>query len=120
MKKVISNMNGKTLNSLRVTNEEIINLLNENKIVLVDVRYPFETKLWGFSFTINIPMDELHDNIDKLPKDKTIVTICPGNTRSNIACMYLLSEGFDAKFSDDGLIKLAERLRGGAAKDLKI
>jgi rhodanese-related sulfurtransferase len=120
MKNVISKMNGKYLKEVKLSNEEIISLLNEDKIVLVDVRYPFETKHWGFNCTLNIPMNELPDNLDKLPKDKTIVTICPENTRGNIACMYLLSEGYDVKFADEGLIELAIRLRGGRAKDLKI
>jgi len=120
MKNIISNMDGKQLKSIRLNNDEIIELLNEDKIILLDVRYPFETKLWGFSFTTNIPLNELPNNLDKLPKDKTIVCICPESTRSNMACIYLLSEGFDAKFSDDGLIKLTDRLRGGKAKDLKI
>jgi rhodanese-related sulfurtransferase len=121
MNTIISKMDGKFLSSIRVSNDEIIELLNnKNEIILLDIRYPFETKLWGFNFTKNIPLNELPNRLDELDKDKLIITICPESTRSNMACLYLLSEGFDAKFSDDGLIKLTNRLRGGKAKDLKI
>ena len=120
MKNIISKMDGKFLSSIRVSNDELIELLNENKAILLDVRYSFETKVWGFNFTKNIPLNELPNRLDELDKDKLIITICPESTRSNIACMYLLSEGFNAKFSDDGLIKLTNRLRGSKAKDLKI
>jgi rhodanese-related sulfurtransferase len=120
MKNIISKMDGKFLKELRLTNDQVIDMLNEDKAILLDVRYPFETKVWGFSFTKNIPINQLQDNIDKLPKDKTIICACPGNTRATIACMYLLSEGFDVKISDEGLIALTSRLKGGSAKDLKL
>jgi len=120
MKKLISKIDNQFLSSIRISNDEIIELLNKNEIVLLDIRYSFETEIWGFSFTKNIPLNELPNRLDELDKNKLIVTICPESTRSNMACLYLLNEGFNAKFSDDGLIKLTDRLRGGKAKDLKI
>ena len=120
MKKLISKMDNQFLSSIRISNDEIIELLNKNEIILLDIRYSFETERWGFSFTKNIPLNELPNRLDELDKNKLIVTICPGSTRSNIACLYLLNEGFNAKFSDDGLIKLTDRLRGEEAKDLEM
>ncbi|NPA55262.1 MAG: rhodanese-like domain-containing protein [Epsilonproteobacteria bacterium] len=119
MTDIISKMDGKFLKNLRVTSDDIIEWLLEDEIVLLDVRYSHEAKLWGFSFTTNIPLNQLPYNLDKLPKDKLIVCICPYNTRSNMACMYLLTQGYNAKFSDDGMIHLAQSLRGDKAHSLK-
>jgi rhodanese-related sulfurtransferase len=120
MKKILSKMDESFLSSIRVSNDELVVLLNQNKIVLLDVRYHFEKDIWGFSFTKHIPLNELPSRLDELDKNKLIVTICPESTRSNMACLYLLSEGFNVKFSDDGLIKLTNRLRGAKAKDLQL
>ena len=120
MRSLLLKMDGDFLSSIRVSNNEIIELLNKKEIILLDVRYPFETKLWGFSFTKNIPLNELPKRLNELDKNKLIVTICPNSRRANIACVYLLNEGFNAKFSEDGLIKLTDRLRSGKAKELKL
>jgi len=98
--------------------EEFIKLYNEKKCILLDIRVPFETKLWQVNFALEIPANELPDRLDELPKDKLIVTACPRNNRSNMASTYLKSEGFEAKYLEDGLLKLLEHLKGGKAKDI--
>ncbi len=44
--------------------------------------------------SINIPVDKIPDEIDKLSKDKFIGVFCPGSVRSTVVYAYLLSKGF--------------------------
>ncbi len=62
-------------------------------------------------------MNELPKRIKELPKNKIIVVACPHKDRSAIAMAFLRSKGYDAKYLSDGLIGLAEYLRGERAKD---
>ncbi|MDX2440396.1 MAG: rhodanese-like domain-containing protein, partial [Desulfobacterales bacterium] len=55
--------------------------------------------------------------LDELDKNKIIVTACPHKDRATIAMVYLRSKGIQAKYLTDGLIGLAENLRGDNAKD---
>ncbi len=38
---------------------------------------------------MHIPIDELPDRVDELPKEKNIVVFCPSNFRSTLAYAYL-------------------------------
>ncbi len=120
MDELIKSFNLKKIQETKINVEETINLLNEGKAILLDIREKFETKIWGFSFTLNIPLKELPDNLDKLPKDKIIITACPVGDRAIRAMLYLLYKGFNVKYLEGGLLALADRLRGGKAKDLKV
>jgi rhodanese-related sulfurtransferase len=104
------------INDMKVEIEEFIELYNERKCELIDVRVPFETAVWKMNFGLFIPANELPDNLDKLPKDKLLVVACPKTTRSIMARMYLAEKGFHVKFLSGGLTGLTEFLKGGKAK----
>jgi len=53
----------------------------------------------------------------ELPKDKIIVTACPHKDRSSIAMAYLRTRGYNARYLTDGLVGLAENLRGDNARE---
>ncbi len=108
------------INSMNIDIEAFIELYNEGKCELIDVRVPFETAVWKMGFGIEIPANELPDNLDKLPKDTLLVVACPKTTRSIMARMYLASKGFDVRYLRDGLTGLTEYLKGGKAKSVKI
>jgi len=108
------------MKNIYINIEEFISLYNKKECILVDVRVPFETELWQVNFALNIPANELPDRLDELPKDKLIVVACPRNNRSNMARAYLVSEGFNVKYLEDGLLKLLEHLKGNKAKDIKL
>ncbi len=101
---------------IKINIEEFLKLYKEKKAVLLDVRMPFEKKVWGVKFAIELAPDEIESNIDKLPKDKLIVTACPGSNRSPFAAAFLREKGFDAKFLEEGLLELMKKLKGGEAK----
>jgi len=119
MKELIRNIQMKDVPQMRLTPDQFIELYNKDEAVLVDIRFPFETDAWAMKFSINIPLNELPDRLDELPKDKLLVCACPENFRSLMALMYLKTEGYNAKLLFGGLLEMTSRLRGGAAKDIK-
>jgi len=120
MDNMVRNTMMKDVPSMKIDVEKLIELLNDDKAILLDIRYPFETKVWGVKFAKEIPYNELPDRLDELPKDKVIVCVCPGDYRSNMAKEYLRYKGYDTKTLDGGLLGLTARLKGGKAKDIKI
>ena len=102
---------------MKIDSKRLITLLAEKKAVLVDIRFPEEAKAWKMGFGLYIPLNELPKRLAELPKDKIIVTACPHKDRSSIAMAYLRTKGFKAKYLTDGLIGLAENLRGDNAKE---
>lgn len=102
---------------MKIDSKNLIALLVEKKAVLVDIRFPEETKAWKMGFGLYIPLNELPKRLAELPKDKIIVTACPHKDRSAIVMAYLRTKGYKARYLTDGLIGLAENLRGDNAKD---
>jgi predicted sulfurtransferase len=59
----------------RVKADDIDKLLADGKVVLLDVREPWELEEFGTrEGYINIPLAELEQRIKELPKDKVILT----------------------------------------------
>lgn len=102
---------------MKIDSKGLTPLLASGKAVLVDVRFAEEVAAWRTGFALNIPLNELPKRLKELPKGKIIVAACPHKDRSAIAMAYLRSKGYDAKYLNDGLIGLAEHLRGERAKD---
>ncbi|WP_261905489.1 FAD-dependent oxidoreductase [Vibrio fortis] len=76
--------------------DEIINL-NDDQILL-DVRNPGELENVGFiSGAVNIPVDQLRQRMDELPKDKEIIIYCQVGLRGNVAYRQLVNNGFKAR-----------------------
>jgi len=86
----------------------------DNKDFIVDVRRAAEIDRGAIPEAFNIPVDELRERLNELPKDKTINLSCAVGVRSYIACRILRQKGFDAKSLSGGystyLAYTAERL----------
>lgn len=66
--------------------------------VLLDVRNPGELENVGYlEGAINIPVDQLRQRMDELPKDKEIVIYCQVGLRGNVAYRQLVNNGFKAR-----------------------
>jgi len=100
---------------MKVGSKKLIDLLEDGKAVLVDIRFKEEQQAWGPSFALKIPLYELPARLNELPQDKIIVTACPHKDRAIIAMTYLRSRGIPARHLTDGLIGLFENLRGDNA-----
>jgi len=108
------------MKNMRIEIDEFIELYNKGKAELIDIRVPFETKVWQVNFGLQIPANELPERLDELPKEKLLVVACPKTDRSNMVRTYLVEQGFDVKYLMGGLLGLMDRLKGGKAKDIRI
>lgn len=80
-----------------ITLEELDNY-DENKQILLDVREKSEIEINGsIPKFINIPVDILRGNLDRLDKDKEIVVSCAVGIRGHIASRILIQNGFKVK-----------------------
>jgi rhodanese-related sulfurtransferase len=95
-----------------------VKLLKEKKAILVDIRFKEEHEAWRMGFGLHIPLNELPRRLQELDRTRLIVTACPHKDRSALAMAYLKTQGFDVKYLEDGLLGLAELLRGDKVKDL--
>lgn len=113
----VRNFSYETRKDMKCSGKELLSLLAKNEAVLVDIRFPEEQQAWGPGFGLRIPLNELPARLKELPKDKIIVTACPHIDRSNIAMVYLRTQGYKARYLVDGLVGLAELLRGDTARE---
>ena len=70
---------------------------NTDTPYVLDARTKGEYESGHFSEAINIPVDELRENIDKLDKNKEILVYCKTGVRSYITCRTLIQNGFKVK-----------------------
>lgn len=102
---------------MKMDSKGLIDLLKNGKAQLIDIRFPEEYAAWKVGPSTNIPLNELPARLAELDKSKIIITACPHKDRATIAMVYLRSKGIEAKYLADGLIGLAENLRGDNAKE---
>jgi len=113
----LSNFTYQERKDMKIESKELVELLTKGEVQLIDIRFPEEVAAWRMGFAKNIPLNELPSRLGELDKNKLIVTACPHNDRSHIARMFLTTKGYRARYLHDGLIGLAELLRGDAARD---
>lgn len=102
---------------MKINIESLLELIKEDKVEVIDIRFPEEVKAWSIHFIKSIPLNELPDRIDELDKSKIIVTVCPHYDRAAIARHYLTLKGYKSKYLVEGLLGLTEYLRGDKARD---
>jgi len=117
LEKYISNFDYAARKDMKMDSKGLIKLLTESKAQLIDIRFTEEYAAWRVGPSINIPLNELPARLDEINTTKIIVTACPHKDRAIIAMVYLRSKGIKAKYLTDGLIGLAENLRGDNARD---
>ena len=60
----------------------------------IDVRAPRERDQKYIAGSLGIPLNHLTENMEKLPKDRTLLVYCAGGYRSSIAASLLRRSGF--------------------------
>jgi NADPH-dependent 2,4-dienoyl-CoA reductase/sulfur reductase-like enzyme/rhodanese-related sulfurtransferase len=79
--------------------------LDSNECVLIDLRTKKELeKIGTIDRAINIPVDELRQNIDKLDKHKTYVLCCAVGQRAYIGHRILKQKGFQSSNLSGGFV----------------
>ena len=76
-------------------NVDKVRELVENNNIIIDVREKYEFKYGHIKEAINIPLSELRDRIDEIPKDRPVYLHCKTGQRSYNAALVLQNMGYD-------------------------
>jgi len=94
--------------------ERALELKEENKALIVDVRAKEEIDYVGFGFAMNIPVSDIPDRVDEIPKDKTVIVFCSACVRAAIVYTYLrLKDYKDVKILTSSLSEIAAVFKPG-------
>lgn len=67
-------------------------------VVILDVRTPEEAAEGKLARSIHIPLDELSNRLDELPRDKEIFVHCTTGARADMAAQELKKHGYKTSF----------------------
>lgn len=79
-----------------------IDQLVEDGEYLLDIRTEEEYSLGNINGSVNIPLDELRDRMDEIPKDRIIYVNCQVGLRGYLGCRILNQNGFNTYNLDGG------------------
>lgn len=77
-------------------------LLRDETAVRLDVRTADEFALGSIPGFRNLPLDELRDRLDELPRDRPVVVTCAVGLRGYLAARILMQRGFKEVFNLSG------------------
>ncbi len=79
----------------------------EKDFILLDVRLPEDIKEDSLSEQrVNIPLQELYKDFDKLDKDKKIYVVCASGDRATAGAAFIKNEGYDPTVVIGGMMAL--------------
>lgn len=73
--------------------------------VLLDVRQPREYERDHIAGAVFVPLPELADRLDELPRDRPVIAYCAVGGRSSMAARFLAARGFDEVYNLTGGIE---------------
>jgi len=85
-----------------VSVDEALRLWQNKEAIIIDVRTPAEYRDGHIPGVTNIPLDELEQRMNEVPKDKKVVLICRTGNRSAQGTKLLRSKGFSNVFNSTG------------------
>lgn len=91
---MIENISDGTLKQFHI--EDIKNLPHDGSITLLDTRTPGEYQRGHVDGFVNIPVDNLRERLDEIPKEKPVYVMCQSGLRSYIATRILEGNGYTA------------------------
>lgn len=74
-----------------------ISTIDRSKALLVDVRSEMEFSLGTIEGAVNIPVDDMRNRLDELPKDKEILLFCQVGLRGYVAYRMLKQKGYKVR-----------------------
>jgi rhodanese-related sulfurtransferase len=82
---------------------ELARWLREGKaFTLLDVRPPSEVAMADVPGAMHIPMREVQNRVQEIPKDRPVVVMCHVGERSARISRFLVTDGFQDVFNLDG------------------
>lgn len=119
----LKDFNTQEIGNMKINSADMLEMVKNRFAILLDIRFAQEVEAWSIPFAKNIPLHELPNRLNELPRDKLIITACPHNDRANMARIYLTMKGYNVKYLNDGLLKTVDSLKGDSAikfiKELK-
>ena len=67
---------------------------DRSRVTLVDVRTPDEFALGALEGAVNIPLDDLRERLDEIPRDKPVFLYCGVGLRGYLASCILTQRGY--------------------------
>ena len=87
-----------------VSHEDLLDRTRDGLVTVLDVRPKDEFQLGHLPGAVNIPLDELRERLDELPRDREIHVICRSGQRAYYATRILLQNGFKARNLAGGMM----------------
>jgi rhodanese-related sulfurtransferase len=97
-----------------MTMAEALPLIGNDHFLFLDVRGREEVDYLQFPFAKHIPLNEIPDRLDEIPRDKFIIPFCATAFRAAMCYLYLLSKGYEeVKGLTSGTDAMAASLKPG-------
>ena len=80
-----------------------IDKFNKDNSIILDVREDFELVTGSLENSMQIPLGELRDRINEIPRDKKIYVTCQVGQRGYVACRILEENGIKCTNIDGGI-----------------
>ena len=94
--------------------EKALEMMGRSDTCFLDVRTNEETEYVKFPFALHIPLNEIQDRINEIPKNKHIFIFCVMSPRAAIAYAYLRLKGFEkARFLPARIGEIAAKFEPG-------
>jgi rhodanese-related sulfurtransferase len=97
-------------NLLGLQSETEIKNLVKNGAMIIDVRTPSEFKIGHIQGSLNIPLQNLSQNLSKIKKDRPIITCCASGMRSASAKIILKASGYGEVYNGGGWYSLQHKI----------
>ena len=78
-----------------LTVSEVSQVIKEMDVAIIDVREEYEYNEGHIEGAALLPLGEIPDRIDEIPKDVPVILVCRSGNRSGQAYQYLTEQGFD-------------------------
>lgn len=82
-----------------------------NGAQIIDVRTKEEYRGGHIKTSVNIPLQNLSNNLSKIKKDKPVITCCASGMRSGSARRILKAHGFTEVHNGGGWMSLQNKIR---------
>lgn len=89
----------------------VARIQQQEDVILLDVREPWEHDAVHIADTLLIPMNEVPQQLDAIPTDKTVIVYCRSGNRSGQITNFLRQQGYERVHNMRGGMIAWERAR---------
>jgi len=79
--------------------------LDDGELTLIDVREQYEIDTAAVPGSIHIPMGQIPQRLDEIPRNEPVAFLCHSGARSGRVTSWLLQQGFDNVLNIQGGIE---------------